>query len=327
MAAIVSGCVTFGLALGFAAAGLWPRLDLLRESNVAGGEYTGHGSRDYALGWSAPEMLDKLLSDGNGYFTALYYLGAPAVALGIDRLAAGPPQCSRCVLLGISAGNIRARARTGHAAPSPAVSDAPVRTAARARADADPLDPVDRHRRPCRYRPRAFAPARTPPDCQGGRALDWHSSPSRHRVISPWESMTAISAVGRLLVNDGSCSYHVFFKGRRVVDRHRAPSPLALIILIVVWGQPDGMCSMPSRSLTPENPVLSLPGGPVSRRDNCPERLESRSEAALASFSNSGSAKRGHTASSGTTPPSRSTPTGCRARIASGTTTSVPSIS
>jgi hypothetical protein len=82
-ALMIAGGVTSAFTLGFAAAGLLPRLDLMRESNVAGGRYTGHGSVDYALGWSVPEMLDKLLSDGNGYFTALYYLGAPAVALGL----------------------------------------------------------------------------------------------------------------------------------------------------------------------------------------------------------------------------------------------------
>lgn len=84
--AAMACAVTFGLALSFAAAGLLPRLFLLRESNVSGGEYTGHGTVDYALGWTVPEMLDKLLSDGNGYFTALYYVGLSTVVLGLCTL-------------------------------------------------------------------------------------------------------------------------------------------------------------------------------------------------------------------------------------------------
>ncbi|CAN5619433.1 hypothetical protein BH09CHL1_BH09CHL1_31100 [soil metagenome] len=78
---IVVGFMSFSLALGIAAAGLWPRLDLIRDTTVSGGNYVGPGSENYAAGWIFPELIDKLLSDGANYFTYLYYLGAATVTL------------------------------------------------------------------------------------------------------------------------------------------------------------------------------------------------------------------------------------------------------
>lgn len=75
------GFISFSLALGIAAAGLWPRLDLIRDTTVSGGNYVGPGSENYAAGWIFPELIDKLLSDGANYFTYLYYLGAASLTL------------------------------------------------------------------------------------------------------------------------------------------------------------------------------------------------------------------------------------------------------
>jgi hypothetical protein len=69
-----------------AAAGLWPRLDLIRETTVSGGNYSGPGSENYATGWIVHELVDKLLSDGTTYFTFLYYLGAATLALAFLAL-------------------------------------------------------------------------------------------------------------------------------------------------------------------------------------------------------------------------------------------------
>lgn len=82
----VTGLTSFTLALALAAAGLWPRLDLIRETTVSGGNYSGPGSENYASGWILPELVDKLLSDGANYFTYLYYLGAATLTLAFLAL-------------------------------------------------------------------------------------------------------------------------------------------------------------------------------------------------------------------------------------------------
>ncbi len=79
----VVGALSFGLALALSAAGLWPRLDLIRDTTVSGGNYVGPGSENYASGWVFPELVDKLLSDGTNYFTYLYYLGAASLTLAL----------------------------------------------------------------------------------------------------------------------------------------------------------------------------------------------------------------------------------------------------
>ncbi|MGI8474774.1 MAG: YfhO family protein, partial [Thermomicrobiales bacterium] len=83
LAAASTGGVVFAAAFGLAAVGLLPRLAAVAETNVAGGEYTGTGTVDYALGWTFPQLLDRLFSDGRDYFSAVYYLGGAAIALAI----------------------------------------------------------------------------------------------------------------------------------------------------------------------------------------------------------------------------------------------------
>jgi hypothetical protein len=78
---VTDGAGTLGLALGWAAAGLLPRLDIVSRTNVAWGEYEGFQNDKYSSGWSVIRMFDLFWSDNNGYQSLLFYLGAPVLVL------------------------------------------------------------------------------------------------------------------------------------------------------------------------------------------------------------------------------------------------------
>ncbi len=85
--ALVAG--VFAVAVLMAAAGLLPRLDLVRETNVSGGEYVGHGSEDYARGWFLHELFDRLLGGRKDYFGYTFYLGAPFAVFSVLAMYLG----------------------------------------------------------------------------------------------------------------------------------------------------------------------------------------------------------------------------------------------
>lgn len=70
-------------ALFWAAAGLLPRIDIVGNTNVAGGEYTGFGADEHSEEWGFYTLLDQFFSDNNDFRSLLYYLGAPVVILAI----------------------------------------------------------------------------------------------------------------------------------------------------------------------------------------------------------------------------------------------------
>ncbi|MGI8477625.1 MAG: hypothetical protein ACR2OO_14825, partial [Thermomicrobiales bacterium] len=80
---LAAGFGSFSLGLALAAAGVLPRLDAVRETNVAGGQYSGSGSHDYSGGWDAATLVGRLFSDGATYYSLLYYLGGATLALAL----------------------------------------------------------------------------------------------------------------------------------------------------------------------------------------------------------------------------------------------------
>jgi hypothetical protein len=78
---VIGGFVTFSLGLGIAAAGLLPRLEAVRETNVAGGQYSGTGINDYSGPWEFTMFLRRTFGDQNGASGMLFYLGAATIAL------------------------------------------------------------------------------------------------------------------------------------------------------------------------------------------------------------------------------------------------------
>jgi len=79
--AFAGGCFTIGLGLALGAAGLLPRLDAVRETNLSGGEYSGTGIYNYSGPWELSMFLRRTFGDHNGYNSLLFYLGAPTIAL------------------------------------------------------------------------------------------------------------------------------------------------------------------------------------------------------------------------------------------------------
>lgn len=78
---VLGGFVIFSLGLGVAAAGLLPRLDAVRETNVSGGEYSGTGINNYSGPWEFTMMLRRTFGDHNGNVGLLFYLGAATISL------------------------------------------------------------------------------------------------------------------------------------------------------------------------------------------------------------------------------------------------------
>ena len=81
--AAAGGLFSIGLGLALGAAGLLPRFDALRETNLAGGEYSGAGIHDYSGPWALSIFLRRTFGDHNGYNSLLFYLGAPTIALSL----------------------------------------------------------------------------------------------------------------------------------------------------------------------------------------------------------------------------------------------------
>lgn len=79
--AFIGGGVSLGLGVGIAAAGLLPRIDAVRETNVSGGEYSGTGINNYSGPWEFTMMLRRTFGDHNGSAGLLFYLGATTIAL------------------------------------------------------------------------------------------------------------------------------------------------------------------------------------------------------------------------------------------------------
>ncbi len=79
--AAVSGVTILLIGFGLAAAGLLPRLDAIRGTNVAGGDYTGTGSENYANGWTFRQLFDRWFLDHDNYNSALFYVGGATIAL------------------------------------------------------------------------------------------------------------------------------------------------------------------------------------------------------------------------------------------------------
>lgn len=78
---VIDGVATVVFTLGLSAAGLWPRLDVVEHTNLAGGEYSGHEVDLYSSGWGLTTLFDHMLSDDNGFRSLTFYLGAPVIAL------------------------------------------------------------------------------------------------------------------------------------------------------------------------------------------------------------------------------------------------------
>jgi len=78
---LIGGCFTIGLGLALGAAGILPRLDAVRETNLSGGQYSGTGINDYSGPWEFSVFLRRTFSDHNGYNSLLFYLGATTLSL------------------------------------------------------------------------------------------------------------------------------------------------------------------------------------------------------------------------------------------------------
>lgn len=79
--AVIDGAAMVLLGIGLGAAGLWPRLDVVEHTNLAGGKYSGNGVDAYSGGWGVTTLLDRMLSEDNGFRSLAFYLGAPIIAL------------------------------------------------------------------------------------------------------------------------------------------------------------------------------------------------------------------------------------------------------
>lgn len=80
---IVDGAAVVGIGIAIGAAGVLPRLDEVRSTNVAGGSYTGFEVNKYANGWKTTSLLDFMMTANNGWRSYLFYLGGATLALAI----------------------------------------------------------------------------------------------------------------------------------------------------------------------------------------------------------------------------------------------------
>jgi hypothetical protein len=78
---LVDGAGTTLIGAGLGAAGWIPRFAVVGHTNLAGGHYSGHEIDAYSSGWTLMQLLDRLLTDDNGFLSLTFYLGAPTVAL------------------------------------------------------------------------------------------------------------------------------------------------------------------------------------------------------------------------------------------------------
>lgn len=101
-AAFRTGTAIFAIGFGLAAAGLFPRLDAVRETNVAGGDYVGWGSDNYSSGWTLSLLIDRLFGDGHNYFTALFYLGGATLTLAFIALVLARGRHSTPFFIGLT---------------------------------------------------------------------------------------------------------------------------------------------------------------------------------------------------------------------------------